>query len=70
MLHFRRAAELDAGDHEALLNLGTLLLRAGRAPEARPFLERFVATAPPAYYAAQLAQVRRVLARLGEPPAR
>jgi arylsulfatase A-like enzyme/Tfp pilus assembly protein PilF len=68
MSHFRRAFELDPGDYEALLNLGTLLLRNGRVAEARPFLERFAATAPADLYAPQLAQVRRALAGVTTTP--
>jgi tetratricopeptide (TPR) repeat protein len=48
-------------DLDTLLNLGTLLSRQGRPREARPYLERFLAAAPPARYAQDLAQVRAQL---------
>jgi Tfp pilus assembly protein PilF len=34
---------------DALYNLGTTLAQAGQMDRARPYLERFVRTAPPAY---------------------
>ncbi|MBS1109849.1 MAG: Tetratricopeptide 2 repeat protein [Anaeromyxobacteraceae bacterium] len=36
----RRAVELDPNDPDALLNLSVLLRAVGKAPEARPYLER------------------------------
>ena len=47
-----------------LFNLGTLLWRQGRREEARPHLERFLAVAPPARYAEDLARVRTQLGTL------
>ena len=43
-------------DPDTLFNLGTLLWREGRRDEARPALERFLAVAPPARYAEDLAR--------------
>jgi tetratricopeptide (TPR) repeat protein len=57
----RRALELDPDEHDALLNLGLILRRHGRAAEARPLLERFVAEAPQPLYAAQVARLRALL---------
>jgi tetratricopeptide (TPR) repeat protein len=54
-------------DADTLVNLGTLLWREGRREEARPYLERFLAVAPPARYAEDLARVR---SQLGTPKAR
>jgi len=48
-------------DADTLVNLGTLLWREGRREEARPYLERFLASAPPARYAEDLARVRTQL---------
>ena len=46
-----RAVELDPRDYDALYNLGTELINLGRPAAARPHVERFVRTAPPAFYA-------------------
>jgi arylsulfatase A-like enzyme/Flp pilus assembly protein TadD len=46
---FREAVALDAANFDALYNLCVLLIEAGRAQEARPFVEQFVRTAPRAY---------------------
>src|SRR4029453_13359163 len=47
---WKRAGDLDPTNWEALYNLGVQLLRVGRMAEARPYLERFVQTAPAALY--------------------
>jgi arylsulfatase A-like enzyme/Tfp pilus assembly protein PilF len=44
-----RAVDLDPMNFDALYNLGTTLAQAGQMDRARPYLERFVRTAPPAY---------------------
>ena len=59
--HWKRAVELDPEEFDTLFNLGTLLLRQGSVAEARPYLERFVATAPPALYARDIERLRAVL---------
>jgi Flp pilus assembly protein TadD len=56
--HFRRALDLDPANYDAMLNLGSLLARRGRGPEARPFLERFVGGAPAPIYARQIERAR------------
>jgi len=56
-----RALELAPDDPDALFNLGTLLWRQGRPSQARPYLERFLAVAPPLRYAEDLARVRSQL---------
>ena len=61
--HWRQAVAGDPANFDALYNLATELVNDGRAAEARPFLERFERTAPPAFYAADIARVRRLLAR-------
>jgi arylsulfatase A-like enzyme/Tfp pilus assembly protein PilF len=60
---WRAAVALDPDEHDALLRLGSTLARRGRAREARPYLERFVAGAPPAVYGRALAGARDWLAR-------
>lgn len=59
---WRRAVELDRANYDALYNLATELLRAGRAAEARPYLDQFARTAPPALYGRDIAYVRQLLA--------
>jgi tetratricopeptide (TPR) repeat protein len=59
--HWRRAVQLDPRNFDALFNLGTELLNAGRLAEARPFLEQFVRTAPPAFYGRDIARIRELL---------
>jgi len=58
----QHAVELDPKLFDALYNLGLALATLGRDREARPYLERFAAEAPPARYAQDIAQVRSVLA--------
>jgi choline-sulfatase len=52
------ALSRDPGLVDALLQLGSVLARRGRALEARPYLERFVASAPRPLYDRELARVR------------
>ena len=60
--HWRTALHLDPQLYDALFNLGTSLYENDR-PQARPYLERFVAEAPPARYQADIARVRQMLSR-------
>jgi arylsulfatase A-like enzyme/Tfp pilus assembly protein PilF len=66
--HWRRAVDLDRTNFDALFNLATELLNAGRSGEARPYVDRFVRTAPPALYGAEIARFRRVLSGGGVRP--
>jgi choline-sulfatase len=59
---WRRAVELDGREFDALYNLAIAFARAGRVGEARAYGARFVHTAPPALYGAQIAELRRRLA--------
>jgi len=59
-----RAVELDPRQYDTLFNLAMLSGRMGRTEEARRALERFVSTAPPDRYAAQIAQARQFLKSL------
>jgi len=56
-----RAVELDPGNFDALFSLGVNLARDGRINDARPYLERFMNSAPPARYGDQLRGVARLL---------
>jgi Tfp pilus assembly protein PilF len=60
---FRRALELNPAEHDALLQLGTLLLKQGRPGEARPYFERFLAGAPRPLYDRAIARVEAWLKR-------
>ena len=59
--HWRQAAALDPSDFRTLFNLGDLLIMLGRASEARPYWERYLATAPPSLEASDRARVQRWL---------
>jgi tetratricopeptide (TPR) repeat protein len=63
---WKKAVELDATNYDALYNLATTLARDGRMAEARPYLERFVRTAPPAFYEKDIREVSAILARGGK----
>jgi cytochrome c-type biogenesis protein CcmH/NrfG len=53
--------QLDPRNFDALYNLGTTLAREGQTAAARPYLEQFLRTAPPAFYAKDLKQVEGLL---------
>jgi len=58
---WKLALDLDPRLYDALFNLGISLWDSGRQSDARPYLERFVAEAPPARYAPDIARLRRML---------
>lgn len=58
---WRRAVELDPRNFDAMFNLATELLNAGRRAEARPYIEAFVRSAPPAFYGRDIARLRPLL---------
>jgi arylsulfatase A-like enzyme/Tfp pilus assembly protein PilF len=60
--HWRTAVRLEPRLFDALYNLGTVLYADDRQ-QARPYLERFVAEAPPARYQPDIDRVRRMLER-------
>jgi arylsulfatase A-like enzyme/Flp pilus assembly protein TadD len=61
--HWRRAVELDPSDFRTLFNLGDLLITIGRPGEARPYWERYLATAPHTLEASDRAKVQRWLSK-------
>jgi choline-sulfatase len=66
---WRKAVELDPRQYNSLYNLAVWELKAGHPESARQELERFVAGAPRARFAEQLAQARKILQRLRGRPA-
>jgi arylsulfatase A-like enzyme/Tfp pilus assembly protein PilF len=63
--YFRRAVDGDPGNYDAMYNAATELVNDGQLETARPYLERFIRTAPPAFYAKDIQRVREALVRLG-----
>ena len=59
---WQRAIALDPQQFDAMLNLGVVALEQGDAALGRPALERFVRTAPPGLFAADIARARKLLA--------
>ena len=59
---WRKAVSLDPNDFNALFNLTMELFESGQAGEARRYGEQFVTTAPPAFFAADIARIRARLA--------
>ncbi|MCU1383636.1 MAG: hypothetical protein JWL71_2333, partial [Acidobacteria bacterium] len=60
---WRRAVQLDPANLDALYNAGTTLARDGQMEAARPYLEQFLKSAPPAFYAKDLKEVETLLRR-------
>jgi arylsulfatase A-like enzyme/Tfp pilus assembly protein PilF len=58
-----RAVQLDPRNFDAIYNIGTTLSRDGKMDAARPYLERFLQTAPPAFYGKDLKEVEGLLRR-------
>lgn len=59
--HWRKAVQLDPKNYDALFNLASTLIRLGRATDAQPFVTQFVRTAPPGFYARDIARFREWL---------
>ncbi len=60
---WRRAVEIDGTEFYALYNVTLALAQRGAVNDARAYGERFLATAPPAFFGAELAAVKRLLGR-------
>jgi len=58
---WNRAVSIDPRQYDALFNIGLVEGRAGHREEARTALQRFVSTAPPARYAADIATAKQAL---------
>lgn len=59
--HWRRAVELDPTEFNALYDLAVELARDGRLVDARHYAERFVRTAPPAFFADDIRRLDALL---------
>jgi len=59
---WKQCVELNPEQYDALYNIGRVSGQLGDWKGARAALERFVATAPPAQYRKDLAEVRSALA--------
>jgi arylsulfatase A-like enzyme/tetratricopeptide (TPR) repeat protein len=55
---WKRAVELNPREFDALFNLATELIDGRQNDVARPYVQQFVATAPPAAYAKDIAKLR------------
>ena len=55
---WQRSVALDPRQYDALFNIGLVAAQAGRPAQARQALARFVATAPPARFATDIAKAR------------
>jgi arylsulfatase A-like enzyme/Flp pilus assembly protein TadD len=58
---WKRAVQLDRTNFDALYNLATTLLRDGQMDAARPYIQQFVASAPPAFYEKDIRELSRLL---------
>jgi type IV pilus assembly protein PilF len=64
--NWRKAVENDSEQYDAMYNLGILLTQMNRFEEALKYLEQFVNNAPEKKYAADIAKMRKLIARLRE----
>jgi arylsulfatase A-like enzyme/Flp pilus assembly protein TadD len=58
---WKRAVELEPTEFKAMYNVTVELARQGRTAEASQYGQRFIATAPPSLFAADIARVRQLL---------
>jgi arylsulfatase A-like enzyme/cytochrome c-type biogenesis protein CcmH/NrfG len=62
---WQHSVALDGTQYDALYNYGLVAAEAGRPEQARQALLRFVQTAPPRRWGAEIQKARQLLARLG-----
>jgi Tfp pilus assembly protein PilF len=55
---WKQAVAADPRNFDALYNLASELLQAGRIEEARVYVDRFVSTAPPAMYGRDIERLK------------
>jgi Tfp pilus assembly protein PilF len=58
---WRRAVEIDPRNFDALYNLAAELISSGQSDQALPYVQQFVATAPPAVFGPEIERFRRFL---------
>jgi len=58
---WKRAVELDSTNYDAVYNLATTLVESGEREAARPYLEQFVRSAPPAFYQKDIRELTALL---------
>jgi tetratricopeptide (TPR) repeat protein len=61
--HWKHAGALDPREYRKLMALVGMMIQGGRAQQARPYVELFVASAPPRLYAQDLERARQWLAQ-------
>jgi tetratricopeptide (TPR) repeat protein len=59
---WKQAIGIEPTEYDALYNLTVTLAEIGRGGEARTYGERYIATAPPARYARDIAHIRQLIA--------
>lgn len=64
--HWEKAVELDKTQFDALYNLCIALVKLNRFQKAKEYTERFIASAPAERYAADIEEMKKILARLKE----
>ena len=67
---WKRAVALEPSEFDALYNLIVTLTELGRSDEARPYADRYLAEAPPAFYARDIERVRALTRGSGRPVVR
>jgi tetratricopeptide (TPR) repeat protein len=60
---WKHAVALERAEFDALYNLIVTLVELGRVDEARPYADRYIAEAPPAFYARDIQHVRTLIRR-------
>jgi tetratricopeptide (TPR) repeat protein len=61
IFHWMMANKADPTDFDALYNLTVTLMEVGKVDEARRYGQQYIATAPPALYAADIERIRKTL---------
>jgi arylsulfatase A-like enzyme/Tfp pilus assembly protein PilF len=62
IVFWTRAVQLNPTNYDALYNLATTLAREGQGQAARPYIEQFIRSAPPALYGENIRELSRMLA--------
>ena len=64
--NWKKAVELDNKQYDAMYNLGILLIKMNRFEEAIKYLEKFIQTASPYRYQADIKKMEKLVARIKE----